>query len=326
MAERAVFALGAGATGDPSLYIEPLNLAHAFLIDCGNQHLGHARMLRARFLFLSHTHLDHFIGFDSWMRVHLGSTNTLHVIGPPGTAGHVYHKIHGYVWNLAETVYLKYRVTELDPLRCFELNPATTYELEEVDPVWPSLDSKEEWSFRFASLQHLSIRSYGYRLFTRDQWRVDEEVLQSSGLKPGPWLKEIKSKEEGTIQIDEKSYDIASLRKELLYFAAGYAITYISDAVFHEENVRNMVDLAMESDHLFCESSFLKEDQERAAKTHHLTTVQAATIARQAKVKQLHLFHFSRRYAGLEHLFLREARSIFPRTIIGTRQNTGESK
>jgi ribonuclease Z len=72
-------------------------------------------------------------------------------------------------------------------------------------------------------------------------------------------------------------------------------------------------------DHLFCESSFLKQDEDRAVRTHHLTTVQAATIAREAGVKVLHLFHFSRRYAGLEHVFLREAREIFPHTIIGTR-------
>ena len=320
MAERAEFALGSGATGDPSLYIEPLNLAHSFLIDCGNHHLGHARLLRARFLFLSHTHLDHFIGFDSWMRVHLGSTNTLHIIGPPGMANHVHHKIHGYVWNLAETVYLNYRVTELEPLRSFELHPSTTYQLQEVEPGWPSIDPKEEWSFRFAPLQHLSIQSYGYRLFMRDQWRVDDEALEKSGLPRGAWLKEIKAKEEGSVLVADKSYEIATLRKQLLYFAPGYSITYISDAVFHEENVRKMVDLAADSDHFFCESSFLNEDQDRAAKTHHLTTIQAATIARQARVKKLHLFHFSRRYAGLEHLFLKEARSIFPKTMIGTRQ------
>ena len=326
MVERAAVALGAGATGDPSLYVEPLNLAHAFLIDCGNHHLGHARLLRARFLFVSHTHLDHFIGFDSWMRVHLGSTNTLHVIGPPGTAQHVFHKIHGYVWNLAESVYLKYKVTELNPLRTFDLLPTEKYELQEVEPVWPAIDAKEEWSFRFASLQHLSIQSYGYRLFTRDQWRVDEEALENSGFPPGPWLKEIKARENGSVLIEEKEFEIADLRKQLLYFAPGYAITYITDAVFHEENIPKMIELAAESDHLFCESSFLKEDQDRATKTHHLTTVQAATIAREARVKQLHLFHFSRRYAGLEHLFLKEARSIFPRVMIGTRQSNGESK
>jgi ribonuclease Z len=253
------------------------------------------------------------------MRVHLGSSNTVHIIGPAGISQHVFHKIHGYVWNLAETVYLKFRVTELEPLRSFELLPTNQYQLNELLPEWPLIDPREEWSFRFASLQHLSIRSYAYRVFTRDQWKVNEEALQKLSLKPGPWVKEVKSKETGTILIEGENFDIADLRKKLLYFAPGYAITYITDAVFHEENKQRMIDLAAGSDHFFCESSFLKSDEDRASKTHHLTTVQAATIAREAQVKQLHLFHFSRRYAGLEHLFLKEARSIFPQVVIGTK-------
>jgi ribonuclease Z len=317
--ERATFLLGAGATGDPSLYIEPVNLPHAFLIDCGNNHLAHARLLRAQFLFLSHMHLDHFIGFDTWMRVHLGSENTLHVIGPAGTASHVYHKIHGYIWNLAESVYLKFLVTELEPLRTFQLLPCSKYELEEIESTWPKIDPKEEWSFRFQPLQHLSITSNAYRIFTPDHWKVDETALQNTGFRPGPWIKEMKLREEGTIQVEGKPMDVADLRKKLLYFASGYAITYITDAVYNPENAAKMIDLARGSDHLFCESSFLKQDEERAQKTHHLTTVQAASIAREANVKQLHLFHFSRRYAGLEHLFLKEAREIFPRVTVGNK-------
>lgn len=317
--ERAKFALGAGATGDPSLYIEPVNLPHAFLVDCGLQHLGHARLLRARFLFLSHTHLDHFIGFDSWMRVHLGSANTLHIIGPAGTARHVYHKIHGYVWNLAETVYLNFRVTELEPLRSFRLLPAAGYELEEVEAAVPSIDSRGEWNFRHQALQHLSIVSCGYRLYTPDSMRVDEDALATLGFKPGPWVREMKQSEDGTVIIDGLEHGIAELRRKLLYHAKGYSITYITDAVYHPDNAARMVDLARDTDHLFCESSFLKNDADRAAHTHHLTTQQAATIARDANAGQLHLFHFSRRYSGLEHVFLKEAREIFPHVTIGAR-------
>ncbi|HET6266948.1 MAG TPA: MBL fold metallo-hydrolase, partial [Acidobacteriota bacterium] len=306
-------------TGDPSLYIEPANLAHAFLIDCGNSHLGHARLLRVKFLFLSHSHLDHFIGFDSWMRVHLGGEDTLHVIGPAGTADRVFHKIHGYVWNLAETVYLKFAVTELDPLRSFQLLPENRYELEAVNPELPVIDARGDWDFRFAPLQHLTITSCGYRLFTPDRWRVDDEALAASGLKPGPWVKEVKTRTEGTVQIGDKDWSIEELRSRLLVFANGYAISYITDAVFHPENHAKMVELARESDHLFCESSFLKDDADRASRTHHLTTVQAATVARDANVKQLHLFHFSRRYAGAESHFLKEARSIFPNAVIGVK-------
>jgi ribonuclease Z len=317
--ERATFVLGSGATGDPSLYVEPLNLPHAFLVDCGMQHLGHARLLRARFLLLSHTHLDHFIGFDSWMRVHLGSNNTLHIIGPAGVAQHVFHKIHGYVWNLAETVYLKFKVTELNPMRSFQLLPANGYKLEEVQSEWPSIDHRDEWKFRFQALQHLSITSCAYRIYTPETFRVDEDALAATGFKPGPWVKEIKTREAGAVIIDEKPHEIADLRSKLLYHAKGYSVTYITDAIYNSENAEKMVDLARETDHLFCESSFLKADVDRAARTHHLTTHQAAAIARDANVGQLHLFHFSRRYAGLEHVFLREAREIFPRVSVGTK-------
>lgn len=317
MKEKATFALGAGAQGDPSLYIEPSNVAHSILVDCGNNHLGHARLLRTKFLFLSHTHLDHFIGFDSWMRVHLGGDSNLHIFGPPGTAEHVFHKIHGYVWNLAETVYLNFTVTELDPLRSFRLLPEQRYALLETEPVMPALDPRGDWTFRFAPLQHLSITSCGYRIYRPDSWRVDEQALTETGWRPGPWIKEIKTKEEGAVTVDGAEMSIAALRKRLLYFSQGYSITYISDAVFHEQNLAKMTDLARNSDHLFCESSFLKEDEERAARTHHLTTIQAATVAREANVKMLHLFHFSRRYANAEPLFLKEARSVFANTVIG---------
>jgi ribonuclease Z len=319
MKERATFQLGAGATGDPSLYIEPLNLPHAFLVDSGNNHLSHAKLLRAQYMFLSHTHLDHFIGFDSWMRVHLGTDHTLNIVGPAGVAEHVFHKIHGYVWNLAESVYLKFRVTEMHPVKTFQLLPSTGYSLEGLPPEIPVIDPRGDWSFRSVPLQHLSILSCGYRIFMPDQWRVKPEALSALGLRPGPWVKEVKASEEGTVKIEGTPWKIEELRERLLYFSRGYAITYITDAVYHPENAARMIELAEGSDHFFCESSFLREDEERARKTHHLTTVQAATIAKEAGVKKLHLFHFSRRYAGMEHLFLKEAREIFPNVMIGTR-------
>jgi ribonuclease Z len=238
----------------------------------------------------------------------------------------VHHKIHGYVWNLAESVYLKFRVTELEPLRSFELLPSETYALREIEAEEPELDPRREWSFRYKPLQHLSITSCAYRIFTPDQWRIDEAALLTTGLKPGPWVKDVKTKTEGTVEVDGKQLPIAELREKLLYFAHGYSITYITDAIYSPENAEKMIDLARGCDHLFCESSFLKQDQERASKTHHLTTVQAASIAKEANVKQLHLFHFSRRYPGMEHVFLREAREVFPRTVLGSKPENRTSR
>jgi len=62
------------------------------------------------------------------------------------------------------------------------------------------------------------------------------------------------------------------------------------------------------------EATFLDEDRERAAETHHSTAAQAAEIARDAGVRLLALTHVSPRYFGSE--LLDEARAVFPATVV----------
>ena len=49
--------------------------------------------------------------------------------------------------------------------------------------------------------------------------------------------------------------------------------------------------------------------------TFHTTALQAATIAKDAGVKQLVIGHFSARYEE-EDLLLKEAQSVFPNTVL----------
>lgn len=64
---------------------------------------------------------------------------------------------------------------------------------------------------------------------------------------------------------------------------------------------------------LYHEATFDQSLTENALKHFHSTTVQAAEIARQAKVENLLLGHFSIRYASAQPL-VNEAKSIFPNT------------
>src|SRR3546814_16924279 len=57
-------------------------------------------MLRIRDVFVSHTHIDHFIGFDQLLRILVGRDRTLRLFGPAGFLDQVEHRLAGYSWNL----------------------------------------------------------------------------------------------------------------------------------------------------------------------------------------------------------------------------------
>ena len=66
---------------------------------------------------------------------------------------------------------------------------------------------------------------------------------------------------------------------------------------------------------LYHETTYLKDLEERAAKRFHCTTVQAATIAKMAQVKQLLIGHFSSKYDKLDE-FESQAREVFSNTSL----------
>ncbi len=89
--------------GDPGVYVEVRWSKRALLFDLGhNDGLGAKRLLRANDIFISHTHLDHFIGFDAVLRVALGRGKTVRLFGPPGLINNVQGKLQGYTWNLVD--------------------------------------------------------------------------------------------------------------------------------------------------------------------------------------------------------------------------------
>src|SRR6476646_10643529 len=89
--------------GDPGVYVEVRWSKRALLFDLGeNAALGSTRLLRASDLFVSHTHMDHFIGFDAVVRIALGRGKTLKLYGPPGLIDNVAGKLRGYTWNLID--------------------------------------------------------------------------------------------------------------------------------------------------------------------------------------------------------------------------------
>ena len=89
------------------------------------------------------------------------------------------------------------------------------------------------------------------------------------------------------------------------------AFAYCSDTAYFDELINNIkgVDL------LYCETTFLKKDKDKATVTLHSTTIDAATLAKKGNVKRLLIGHFSSRYDDYND-FIAEVATIFKNVII----------
>ena len=69
--------------GDPGLIVNFLFQKRALLFDLGDiSALSNAELLKVSHVFVSHTHIDHFIGFDRLLRAVFGREKTLTLFGP----------------------------------------------------------------------------------------------------------------------------------------------------------------------------------------------------------------------------------------------------
>jgi ribonuclease Z len=127
-----------GRSGDPALYIETLFDKRALLFDLGDiAALPARKILRLEQVFVSHAHIDHFVGFDRLLRLHVGREKQISLYGPAGFIAQVGHKLHGYAWNLAESYAcdLALVVTEIDAAlatRTVRFRLKRTFAAEEV--------------------------------------------------------------------------------------------------------------------------------------------------------------------------------------------------
>jgi ribonuclease Z len=90
----------------------------------------------------------------------------------------------------------------------------------------------------------------------------------------------------------------------------GAKLVYVGDAA----EVSDLITYARGADALVIEATYLAAEADLAEQYGHLTTVQAAALAREAGVRHLYLNHISRRYSAQE--VFTEAEAIFPRTTV----------
>src|SRR5690349_24389839 len=90
-----------GPFGDPAVYAEVMFERRAILFDIGEiSALPPRKLLRVSHVLVSHAHMDHFAGFDHFLRLLLGRDKTIHLYGPAGFIDQVGHRLRGYTWNI----------------------------------------------------------------------------------------------------------------------------------------------------------------------------------------------------------------------------------
>ncbi len=111
----------AGLIDDPIFLVRIRPTGRYLMFDCGQiHHLAKRILTGLDAVFVSHAHMDHWMGIDSVIRQVLASGRTIDLFGPPGMADKFEHKLSGYDWNLAEDYWCHFRVFEVfsDCLRC----------------------------------------------------------------------------------------------------------------------------------------------------------------------------------------------------------------
>jgi ribonuclease Z len=320
-----------GPFEDPGLFVPFLFQKRAILFDLGDVRALAARdLLKLTHVFVTHTHMDHFIGFDQMLRLMLGREKELHIYGPARFLENVEGKLAGYTWNLVENSETRFvlHATEIHARRTITRSYACQ---ERFSAARPAAENRfdgilvQEPALKISAviLDH-RLPCLGLRLEERFHINIRREKLMQLGLDTGPWLSAFKQAlYAGTNPNDpfevvcgkdhsvRRQFAIGELAEAIAMITPGQKIAYVADVGYQPANVEKIIELAQGADHLFIEAAFLDQHRLVAQQKHHLTARQAGILARMAQVKQFTLFHHSPRYIGQGHLLEAEARSAF---------------
>lgn len=238
-------------------------------------------------IFVTHLHGDHILGLPGLIssRSFQGGTDKLEIYGPKGIKDYIELSL-----KISDT-HLKY------PIKFIEIKKEGL------------IFDDRTFSVYCDYLDH-RIECFGYRVVEKDYpGELNVQKLRDENVMPGPIYKKIKDGEIVTLEdgrtIDGKDYLGPDIK--------GRVVTILGDTRTHP----NCYTLAEGADVLVHESTFSASEGKLARNYYHSTSLQAATVAKEANAKQLFLTHISARYLGRQALELQtEAQTVFKNSTI----------
>lgn len=166
---------------------------------------------------------------------------------------------------------------------------------------------ENEFSIETKSLKH-SIPCNAYSFYKKPKLRLHKDKLEKLKVSKED-LKKLKDLKKGKdIKINNKLIK----SKNYTYLTQSKKISFIFDTAL----IENCYKISEKSDLLITEAVYTNKEKDLAKLHEHLTSEQAAKIAKKTKSKKLVFAHLSQRYDNSEDLILNEAKPIFKETSI----------
>lgn len=298
---------------DPCVYVKILREKRALLLDLG--YIGRLELgniLKITDVFVTHTHMDHFMGFDTLLRALLRRESPLRIYGPKNIISCVEGKLRGYTWNLIKDYPITIEVYEISEefIQSVRFSASNEFKKENISETKFNGTIVDEPFLRVKGilLTH-QIPVMAYSIEEDIHININKVALLEKGLPVGPWLTEFKKTirekkrieeegqkfEERIFNFEAKNYSLSELI-DIATITKGQKISYVMDISPTDENIEKIIRFVSNSNTLFCEAYFLEKDIERAFQRHHLTAAIAGRIAKEARVENLYLMHFSPKY------------------------------
>lgn len=262
-----------------------------YMIDCGEGTQVQMRKMRIRFsrlnhIFISHLHGDHCFGLP-------GLISTLGMLRRTGEL--VIHGPKDVETYLRPVMDLFCRGLEFD------------VRFNSIDPYKHALVMEDRsLSVYSIPLKH-RIPTCGYLFAEKPKEAHIIREMTDFYQVPVRCMKDIKQGQD-FVTPEGKIIPNARLTRPA---APPKRYAYCSDTAYSP----SIIPIIEGVDLLYHEATFAECDAARAKETFHSTARQAAQIAKQAKVKQFMIGHYSARYEDLTEL-KQEAEAIFPGTIL----------
>ena len=308
----------AGLIEDPCLVVRDRPIHRSIMLDCGSlHHLAKRELKPVRAIFVSHAHMDHFMGFDVFVRQVHASPRTVELFGPPGFAQRVAARLSGYDWNLAEPYWCTFQVHEVHPKRLVSFD----FPGPEGFPCRLRGERLREGSVIYRH-NHLEVAAelldhgmpvLAFRVNETRLFSVDKLKMAGLDLVPGDWLRELKRRffadwpAEGPLVVlrrrsqvvtEEPVADCESLYLDIRVVQQLSDIGYLTDIGFTPENRERAIRFLSGVTLLVGECAFLAEDRHKARASRHLCTGDVNELLADLRPRFFLPMHLSKTYLG----------------------------